>query len=138
MAVLHGKRGSVYHGTAPVANTTNWTVNVTQEVAESRVHEANWVERVAGLSDWSATIEGNVKETAASTFMKSIVSTSATAGSTAVATGTTALILRRSESTGIAFRGMGHITEFSTSAPVDGVQTFSATVVGSGAAIRYA
>ena len=143
MAVLHGKRGSVHHKAATgmgttVINTTNWTLNTTQETAESRVHEANWVERVAGLSDWSATIEGNVKEVAASTLQELIVSASATVGSTAVAAGTTALVLRRSESTGIAFRGIGLITEFSTSAPVDGVQTYSATVVGSGAAIRYA
>ena len=133
MAVLHGKQGSVYGGTTKVANTTNWTVNVTQETAESRVHEADWVERVGGLRDWNATIEGNVKETAASTFMKSIVS----ATSTTLPAGTTALILRRSGSTGIAFRGIGHITELSTSAPVDGVQTFSATVAGSGGAIVY-
>ena len=93
------------------------------------------VERVGGLRDWNATIEGNVSSTAASTFMSLIVS----ATSTALAAGTTALILRHAGmGTSIAFLGAGIITDFSTSAPVDGVQTFSATVAGRGGALRYA
>ena len=135
MAVLHGKQGSVHQGTTKIINTTNWTLNAIQETAESRVHEADWVERVGGLRDWNATIEGNIS--AATAGAGHLVNSIVSATSTTLAAGTLSVVLRQIEGTLPVFRGVGHITDFSASAPVDGVQTFSATIAGSGGALRY-
>ena len=135
MAVLHGKQGAVYEGTIKILNTTNWTLNAIQETAESRVHEADWVERVGGLRDWNATIEGNIA--AATSGAGHLISKIVSATSTALAAGTIAVLLRQAAGTLPIFRGAGIITDFSASAPVDGVQTYSATIAGNGGALRY-
>ena len=133
MAVLHGKNGCVLNGDGDkIANTSSWTVNILQETAESRVHEQDWVERVGGLRDWNATFEGNVEATGlANQFLVG-------ATTAMVASGTIYLQLVQGPATVAAFQGAGLMTDFSSSAPADGVQTFSATVSGNGGGIKYA
>ena len=135
MSAIHGVKGSVYKaegGGGKVANTTSWTVNILQETAESRVHEAGWVKRVGGMGDWNATIEGNVKE--------AVIGNQLLVGATtaALSAGTVYLQLVQGPGTTTAFQGEGIITDFSSSAPADGLQTFSATVSGNGNGIKYA
>ena len=137
MPVLHGKNGSVYKrtGTATgekIVNTTSWTVNILQETAESRVHEQDWVLRAGGLRDWNATFEGNVAEAVVDKQFL-VNATPAT-----LISGTVHLYLAQGPGTTTAFQGEGIITDFSTSAPADGLQTFTATVSGNGGGIKYA
>ena len=135
--VIHGAKGSVWKGVGSaavkIANTTSWTVNILQETAESRVHEGDWVKRASGLRDWNATFEGNVKE--------AVIGNQLLVGATAtiVADSETVYLqlLQTQGGTVPAFQGEGIITDFSSSAPADGLQTFSATVSGNGGGIIY-
>ena len=137
MAVIHGNKGGVFKGPATaavkIANTTSWTVNILQETAESRVHDQDWVLRAAGLRDWNATFEGNVESAVLANQLLVAATTGIVADSETVY-----LILSQSQSgTLIAFQGEGIITDFSSGAPADGLQTFSATVSGNGGGIKY-
>ena len=136
MAAIHGKQGSVYRVVGATAtkilNTTNWTVNEIQETAESRVHEADWVERVGGLRDFNVSIEGNVAAaTAGNAYLTRSIAPGTPAGT--LPAGTMIIRLRNTASTSPVYQGEIVVTDFSMSSPADGLQTFSLTGAGNGA-----
>jgi len=66
MALNHGKDGGVYDvsiisGAAVtvdrIAETTSWTITTTREFAEIRKHGQEWIKRLGGIRDWSASVE---------------------------------------------------------------------------------
>ena len=129
MATIHGVKGSVYVGTTKIAQTTSWTVNEIQETAEARIHEQDWVLREPGMRDWNASVEGLADtDTGTDTFVQRIAS----AGGTTVGDTEVVLQLRQTTGTAIVYQGTCIMTDFSQTAPVDGIETFSATFAGNG------
>ena len=79
MPIYHGKLGGLYKMTAPstgtrIIETTNWNLTVTAGEAEIRKHASNWVSRLPGIKDWTATVEAITAPTANQTlFMQRLL-----------------------------------------------------------------
>ena len=126
MATQHGIKGSVFVGGNRIAQTTSWTVNEIQETAEARVHDQNWVLRESGMRDWNVSVEGLADNATGTTMLTSRIATSA------ATTPEYVIQLRQTSGTAIVYQGTAIMTDFSQTAPVDGIQTFSATFAGNG------
>ena len=137
-AVKHGTNGSVYIKTAAttyrkLAATTAWSMNVTNELAEARIHEETDVLRYSGNRDWNISIEGLVDATASE---NELITKLVGADETADLSGATAFIqLRLSKTTHTFFRGPCVFTDISVSAPSDGLPTLTANLAANGAIV---
>ena len=135
MAVKHGTNGSVYvkRGTsfAKLANTTSWTLNVINELAEARIHEETDVLRFPGNRDWNVSVEGLVDSTRTN---NELVTKLVGATSTSDLSGATAFIqLRLDKGTHTFFSGPCVFTDLSIAGPSDGLPTLTATLAANGA-----
>lgn len=136
MAVEHGYKGSVYFQTAAttftkVANTTAWTVNYLNELAEARIHEETHVKRYAGMRDWNASIEGLVDQTLANNpLITKIVS-----GDDTLAAATAVLRLRLKTGEAPLFEGACVITDIAVNTPADGLPTVTMNAAANGALV---
>lgn len=59
MAAIAGKDGQVQLGANVVAETTNWSLDITVDPIDTTVHLDEWREFIAGLRGWSGTIEAS-------------------------------------------------------------------------------
>lgn len=59
---ITGKEGSVHSGANKVAEITNWSLDLGADDIETTNFDSNgWKEYLAGLKEWSGSIEGNFK-----------------------------------------------------------------------------
>jgi predicted secreted protein len=59
---ITGKSGSVHIGANKVAEITNWSLDLGADDIETTNFDSNgWKEYLAGLKEWSGSIEGNFK-----------------------------------------------------------------------------
>lgn len=59
---IAGKDGSVYIGTTKVAEISNWSLDLSADDIETTNFDSEgWKEYLAGLKEWSGSIEGNFK-----------------------------------------------------------------------------
>ena len=59
---ITGKGGSVHIGSNKVAEITNWSLDLGADDVETTNFDSNgWKEYLAGLKEWSGSIEGNFK-----------------------------------------------------------------------------
>lgn len=135
MAVEHGYKGSVYFQTGAatftkVANTTAWTLNYINELAEARIHEETHVRRFAGMRDWNASVEGLVdQELMNNPLITRIVS----AGTAMLAAATAVLRLRLNTGNVPLFQGACVITDIAVNTPADGLPTVTMNAAANGA-----
>ena len=59
MAAIAGKDGKVMVGGNQVAETTNWSLDIGTDTIDTTAHGDEWRKFIAGLKNWSATIEAN-------------------------------------------------------------------------------
>ena len=137
----HGKKGSVYRRVAPttfvkVGETTAWTLNVPQAVAEAAVHEEDYMVRAPGVKDWNVDIEGLAYVGAARTD-ENVVPLMVPSLATSIASGEMYVRLRNNAGTAYVYEGEGYFTNLTVAAPAGDMSTFSASLVGNGA-LTYA
>lgn len=67
MAVFHGKAGKINFDSKDIWNATNavtdWTLSITAETAEASAMGDSWVKRLAGLTDFTATVNAKTRHT---------------------------------------------------------------------------
>ena len=60
MAAFHGKDGSItWAGTGDTTIVTSWSLDATADTAEVSCMGDDWKSYIAGLKDWTATVEVN-------------------------------------------------------------------------------
>ena len=138
MAVRHGSFGSIYIKIAPTtymkfADTSAWTLNVINELAEARLHEERNVRRYPGMRDWNVSLEALVNATRTN---NPLITKMVGATSTADLSGATAFVrLRLDTATTPFFQGEGVFVDISVNTPADGLPTLTANLAGNGAII---
>lgn len=59
---LTGKEGGVYIGANKIAELTSWSLDLGADDVETTNFDSNgWKEYLAGLKEWSGSVEGNLK-----------------------------------------------------------------------------
>ena len=122
MAVT-GTGGAVKLGTNKIAEIANWSLDLGADDIDITSFDSNgWKEYLAGLKEWSGSIEGNFKPTDTN-GQKAIL--------TAWLNGT-ALTFTFEVSSGVTFQGSAFVKP-SIEVPVDDKATFSCDITGTGA-----
>ena len=122
MAVT-GTGGAVKIGTNKIAEISNWSLDLGADDIDITSFDSNgWKEYLAGLKEWSGSIEGNFKSTDAN-GQKAIL--------TAWLNGT-ALAFTFVVSSGVTFQGSAYVKP-SIEVPVDDKASFSCDITGTGA-----
>lgn len=78
---LHGKNALIKNGAATIGGTNDWTITIADGLVEIPEHQDEWMHRLAGIKDWTATIVANFDPTAAqqTPMMQMILGAPATA-----------------------------------------------------------
>jgi predicted secreted protein len=122
MAVT-GKSGAVKLGANKIAEISNWSLDLGADDIDITSFDSNgWKEYLAGLKEWSGSIEGNFKP-------------NDTNGQKAILTAWlngTALTFTFEVSSGVTFQGSA-LVKPSIEVPVDDKATFSCAIQGTGA-----
>ena len=122
MAVT-GTGGAVKLGTNKIAEISNWSLDLGADDIDITSFDSNgWKEYLAGLKEWSGSIEGNLK-TNDTNGQKAIFS-AWLAG--------TPLTFTFEVSSGVTFQGSAFVKP-SIEVPVDDKATFSCDIQGTGA-----
>jgi predicted secreted protein len=121
MAVT-GKNGAVKLGANKIAELSNWSLDLgADDIDTTNFDSDGWKEYLAGLKEWSGSIEGNFKPTDTN-GQKAILQ--------AWVNGT-ALTFTFEVSSGITFQGSA-LVKPSIEVPVDDKATFSCDIQGTG------
>ena len=124
MAVA-GKGGAVKLGTNKVAELSNWSLDLgADDIDVTSFDSDGWKEFLAGLKEWSGSIEGNFKPD--DTNGQKAILNAWLAG--------TALEITFEVSSGVAFEGEAFVKP-SIEVPVDDKASFSCDIQGTGALI---
>ena len=120
---LAGKSGAVKLGANKIAEISNWSLDLGADDIEITSFDSNgWKEYLAGLKEWSGSIEGNLK-TDDTNGQKAILN--------AWINGET-LEFTFEVSTGVTFEGEA-LVKPSIEVPVDDKASFSCDITGTGA-----
>ena len=120
---LAGKSGAVKLGANKVAEISNWSLDLGADDIDITSFDSNgWKEYLAGLKEWSGSIEGNLK-TNDTNGQKAIFS-AWLAG--------TPLTFTFEVSSGVTFQGSA-LVKPSIEVPVDDKASFSCDITGTGA-----
>ena len=120
---LAGKSGAVKLGANKIAEISNWSLDLGADDIEITSFDSNgWKEYLAGLKEWSGSIEGNLK-TDDTNGQKAILN--------AWINGET-LEFTFEVSTGVTFEGEA-LVKPSIEVPVDDKASFSCDIQGTGA-----
>ena len=120
---LAGKSGAVKLGANKVAEISNWSLDLGADDIDITSFDSNgWKEYLAGLKEWSGSIEGNLK-TNDTNGQKAIFS-AWLAG--------TPLTFTFEVSSGVTFQGSAFVKP-SIEVPVDDKASFSCDITGTGA-----
>ena len=120
---LAGKSGAVKLGANKVAEISNWSLDLGADDIDITSFDSNgWKEYLAGLKEWSGSIEGNLK-TNDTNGQKAIFS-AWLAG--------TPLTFTFEVSSGVTFQGSAFVKP-SIELPVDDKASFSCDITGTGA-----
>ena len=131
MATIHGKSGTVCYGATALAQATvtKWEINLTCEAIENTSMTGTLKARVAGLKDWTGTVDcyldidtGPTLGTAAALTVMAAYDDSATP----------LMDLALSDGTS-TITGKAYAKSFSQGNPVDGMATLSISFEGTGA-----
>ena len=119
---ITGKSGAVKLGENKIAEISNWSLDLGADDVEITSFDSNgWKEYLAGLKEWSGSIEGNLK-------------TDDTNGQKAILTAWlngTALAFTFEVSSGVTFQGSA-LVKPSIEVPIDDKATFSCDITGTG------
>jgi predicted secreted protein len=122
---LAGKGGAVKLGANKIAEISNWSLDLGADDIEITSFDSNgWKEYLAGLKEWSGSIEGNLK-----------VGTTDTNGQKAILNAWlngTKLSFTFEVSSGVSFQGEAFVKP-SIEVPVDDKASFSCDITGTGA-----
>lgn len=120
---LAGKGGAVKLGANKIAEISNWSLDLGADDIEITSFDSNgWKEYLAGLKEWSGSIEGNLK-------------TDDTNGQKAILNAWlngTKLSFTFEVSSGVSFQGEAFVKP-SIEVPVDDKASFSCDITGTGA-----
>jgi len=120
---LAGKGGAVKLGANKIAEISNWSLDLGADDIEITSFDSNgWKEYLAGLKEWSGSIEGNLK-------------TNDTNGQKAILNAWlngTKLSFNFEVSSGVSFQGEAFVKP-SIEVPVDDKASFSCDITGTGA-----
>ena len=120
---LAGKGGAVKLGANKIAEISNWSLDLGADDIEITSFDSNgWKEYLAGLKEWSGSIEGNLK-------------TDDTNGQKAILNAWlngTKLSFNFEVSSGVSFQGEAFVKP-SIEVPVDDKASFSCDITGTGA-----
>lgn len=120
---LAGKGGAVKLGANKIAEISNWSLDLGADDIEITSFDSNgWKEYLAGLKEWSGSIEGNLK-------------TDDTNGQKAILNAWlngTKLSFTFEVSSGVTFQGEAFVKP-SIEVPVDDKASFSCDITGTGA-----
>ena len=120
---ITGTGGAVKLGTDKIAEISNWSLDLGADDVEITSFDSNgWKEYLAGLKEWSGSIEGNLK-TGDTNGQKAILQ-AWLAG--------TALTFTFEVSSGVSFQGSAYVKP-SIEVPVDDKASFSCDITGTGA-----
>lgn len=120
---LAGKGGAVKLGANKIAEISNWSLDLGADDIEITSFDSNgWKEYLAGLKEWSGSIEGNLKTTDTN-GQKAILN--------AWLNGTK-LSFTFEVSSGVTFTGEAFVKP-SIEVPVDDKASFSVDITGTGA-----
>jgi predicted secreted protein len=120
---LAGKSGAVKLGTNKIAEISNWSLDLgADDVEITSFDSEGWKEYLAGLREWSGSIEGNFDSTD-TTGQKAILN--------AWLNGTK-LSFTFEVSSGVSFQGEAFVKP-SIEVPVDDKASFSCDITGTGA-----
>lgn len=58
---LHGKNAKIAgtKNNTTIGKTNSWTITLNNNIIETPLHGHSWMSRLAGIQDWSATIEAD-------------------------------------------------------------------------------
>jgi predicted secreted protein len=122
---LAGKGGAVKLGANKIAEISNWSLDLGADDIEITSFDSNgWKEYLAGLKEWSGSIEGNLK-----------LKTTDTNGQKAILNAWlngTKLSFTFEVSSGVSFQGEAFVKP-SIEVPVDDKASFSCDITGTGA-----
>ena len=126
MAGLAGKDGSVVIGSDTMEETNNWSLDLGTDMHEDSALGDEWKSKVAGLSEWNATVETSwlMSDTAQVAVQNAFLNKT---------TVTPKLYTNASN----YYTGTAYISGLSISDPVDGIVTCSMSLTGTGA-LTYA
>lgn len=119
MAMKHGKTGSVTLPGIATLKIRSWTVDATADVAEVTAMNDSWKEYLAGVKDWTATVELLWDSTIDATDLGIL--------------GTEIACDFDMSSGGADFGGDGIVTGMSFSTPADDAITVTVNIQGTGA-----
>jgi len=120
---LAGKGGAVKLGTNKIAEISNWSLDLGADDIDITSFDSNgWKEYLAGLKEWSGSIEGNLK-TDDTNGQKAILNAWLSGASLAF----TFVV-----SSGVTFQGSA-LVKPSIEVPVDDKASFSCDITGTGA-----
>jgi predicted secreted protein len=119
---LAGKSGAVKLGANKVAEISNWSLDLGADDIDITSFDSNgWKEYLAGLKEWSGSIEGNLKTN--DTDGQKAIFSAWLAG--------TPLTFTFEVSSGVSFQGEAFVKP-SIEVPVDDKATFSCDIQGTG------
>jgi len=120
---ITGTGGAVKLGANKIAELSNWSLDLgADDIDVTSFDSQGWKEYLAGLKEWSGSIEGNLK-TGDTNGQKAILQ--------AWLAGTT-LTFTFEVSSGVTFQGSAFVKP-SIEVPVDDKATFSCDITGTGA-----
>jgi predicted secreted protein len=120
---LAGKGGAVKLGANKIAEISNWSLDLGADDVEITSFDSNgWKEYLAGLKEWSGSIEGNLK-TDDTTGQKAILNAWLSGEK---------LAFTFEVSSGVSFQGEAFVKP-SIEVPVDDKASFSCDITGTGA-----
>jgi hypothetical protein len=62
---LHGKISKVQKGANKIAETNDWSLDTDAGLVEIPTHQLEWMKRLGGIKDWTASIDALLDMTAA-------------------------------------------------------------------------
>lgn len=140
MALQHGKDGGVYEVTTisgstvtvkRIAETTSWSITTTREFGEIRKHGAEWVKRLGGIRDWSASVEAIMDMTSNQTILVDGVYTPTLPGTVVLA-----LYAAGNNASGSAtlprWQGTAYVNNVVANSPANDLQAMTIDFVGEG------
>ena len=120
---IAGKGGAVKLGTNKIAEIANWSLDLGADDIDITSFDSNgWKEYLAGLKEWSGSIEGNLK-TGDTSGQKAILNAWLNGEK---------LTFTFEVSSGVTFQGSAFVKP-SIEVPVDDKATFSCDITGTGA-----
>ncbi len=124
MAVFHGKAGTANWEGTPTVSVTNWTLNVTADVAESTAMGDTYKSRTVGFLDSSATVTA-------------FVPTGGLEPSIATDIGKSAVLILDT-TTGLAYTVTMICTDLAINVDADGNPTVTYSFIGNGTIVAEA